>query len=159
MKYHNTPRRVSFVVAYAEHMFKKRINEFQGGYTTVLVPGFPRQLVVSDRNGPKFIADGHSGPTFTDQFIKGLPSPGDELILEITHRDGRDQVINWGYNCYWVSSQARYAARSAQIAQRQDTHRVTPPRVSVAPPKRERKMFAAEYKSLDEISSLIVTTR
>jgi hypothetical protein len=101
----------SFVVAYAERVFKKRINDFQGGYTTALVPGRVDQLVISDQTGPFFIEDGLASPVFTDRFIQSLPKPGDALIVEITNHNGKEKVYRWGYNCFWEASLKRIAAR------------------------------------------------
>lgn len=99
----------STLVAYLFAPLKERINQFQGGYGTALVPGMDhRSFSLSDNTGPVFVEERLSGPAFTDRFMKKMPTPGDELILQV---DSNGKVLSWGYNEFWAIIERRVAKR------------------------------------------------
>jgi hypothetical protein len=85
------------VVGYLARPFKARIDDFRGGFGSVVVPGYGRELTISDEWGPVRIEAGASAPVFTDKFLLELPCPTDELALEITRdSSGNSRVVSWG---------------------------------------------------------------
>ena len=99
------------VVGYVERL-KPRVNEFIGGFATVIIPELgDRQLAVTDCNGPLFIEAGSSTPVFRSEHWGKSPLPTDELVLEVAGVNESMKVVAWGYARFWKQAEAEIVRR------------------------------------------------